>query len=166
MPDPSGSGTLGPAPGGPWSGTNIIMTSITSRKLKTTIAFVCSSFLVAIPAFAISLGDYSGLGSSAGAAGLRTNADLSVVIGRVIGALIGLLGIVFVVLLVYGGFIWMTAQGNEDKIKKAKSVITSAVVGLVVVFAAYAIASAVIEALSSATTEAPAATPATPPPGP
>ena len=137
------------------------MTRITTRKLKTAAAFICTSMLLALPALA-QLSDYSGLGATAGAAGLRTNANLSVVIGRIIGGLISLLGIVFVCLIVYGGFIWMTAQGSEEKIKKAKNIITSAVIGLVVVFAAYAIAQFVIDALSTATTEAPVATPAAP----
>lgn len=117
-------------------------------------AFMACAMLTAAPVGAYTtLQDQSGLTESAGAAGLRASeVNLSVIIGRIIGSLMTLLGIVFVVLLIYGGFTWMTAQGAEDKIKKAKGIISSAVIGLVVVFASYAIAQAVIEALTTATT--------------
>ena len=126
------------------------------RKIQIALSITGAALLIAIPALA-SFSDASGLTGSAGAAGLGsfgTNAPQF--IGRFVGALISLLGMVFVVLLVYGGFTWMTAQGSEEKIKKAKGIISSAVIGLVVVFASYAIAQAVIGAISSATTEAPA----------
>lgn len=132
----------------------------TTHKLRTALAFAAVSLLYAGPALA-QLSESTGLGATAGTAGLRTNTNISDIVGKFIGALITLLGIVFVVLFVYGGFVWMTAQGNEEKIKKAKNILTSAVVGLVIVFASYAIASAVIGALSTAVGEpaAPAAAP-------
>jgi Type IV secretion system pilin len=106
--------------------------------------------------------DDSGLTATAGEAGLRTDVtNPNRIIGGIVGSLSMLFGSIFLVLVMYGGIIWMTAQGNEEKIKKAKSVITSAVVGLVLVFSSYAIANVVIQALSSATSTAPA-----PEPGP
>lgn len=60
-------------------------------------------------------------------------------IGRIIGAGLSLVGIIFFVLLVYGGFLWMTARGNEAQVKEAKDLITAAVIGLIVVLSAYAI---------------------------
>lgn len=65
--------------------------------------------------------------------------SLSKLIGTVVSVLLGLLGIIFIVLIIVGGFQWMTAGGNEESIKKAKSRIFSAVIGLVIVLAAYAI---------------------------
>lgn len=102
-------------------------------------------------------GDMVGLTETAGEAGLsRLGASPEQIVGRLIGAGIGLLGTVFVALLIYGGIIWMTAQGNEDKVKKAKGIITSAVIGLVVVFSAYAIANFVVGAIATSFEEAPA----------
>lgn len=127
-----------------------------------TAAFMAWAMLIAAPVSAqfTTLQDQSGLTESAGAAGLRASeVNPSVIIGRIIGALISLLGIIFVVLLVYGGFTWMTAQGAEDKIKKAKGIISSAIIGLVVVFASYAISQAVISALVVATNGGGAAAP-------
>ena len=132
------------------------------KKIAATLMTAGIAFLMTSPALA-ALSDTSGLtatGSSAGFRGSDTN--LSTIIGRFIGALISLLGMVFVVLLVYGGFTWMTAQGSEEKIKKAKGIVSSAVIGLVVVFASYAIAQAVIGALATSISSTPTAPPAGP----
>ncbi len=124
----------------------------TSRRLGAALALGTGSLALANVALAqTTWSDLSGLTSTAGAAGLSsTGSSMEQIIGTFIGTLIGLLGIVFVVLLVYGGFIWMTAQGSEEKIKKAKSIISSAVIGLVVVTMAYAIASFVVGGLNTA----------------
>jgi len=52
-------------------------------------------------------------------------------------------------LVIYGGFLWMTARGNEQQVTKAKDLIISAVIGLVIVLAAYAITAYVGGALIS-----------------
>ncbi len=52
---------------------------------------------------------------------------------------LGLLGLVAVVLIVYGGLVWMTAAGNEDRIRKAKEILRGAVIGLVIVLLAWSI---------------------------
>ncbi len=127
------------------------------KKVAASLLTLGLSVFIAAPALA-SISDATGLTATAGAAGLgRADTDLPGIIGRFVGGLISLLGVVFVLLLVYGGFIWMTAQGSEEKIKKAKSIITSAVIGLVVVFASYAIAQAVIGALATSLASSPAA---------
>jgi len=64
---------------------------------------------------------------------------LSTVIGQVVGAALAFIGIVFFILIIYGGFTWMTARGNEQQVTKAKDLIVSAAIGLVIVLAAYAI---------------------------
>ena len=77
--------------------------------------------------------------------------QLTAFIGRIINVMLSVLGVIFFVLLVYGGFLWMTSQGNEDKVKKAKTLITDAVIGLIIILAAYAISSFVITSLVEAT---------------
>ncbi|HNX11265.1 MAG TPA: hypothetical protein PKI61_03935 [bacterium] len=54
------------------------------------------------------------------------------------GAL-SLLGVIFLILMIYGGISWMTAQGNDQKVSKAKDIIMNSITGLVIVAAAYAI---------------------------
>jgi hypothetical protein len=76
---------------------------------------------------------------------------LITLIARIINVLLSVLGVIFFVLVVYGGFLWMTSQGNEDRVKKAKTILTDSVIGLVILLAAYAISRFVIEALISAT---------------
>ena len=65
--------------------------------------------------------------------------QLPTMIATVIKAVLGLLGIIFIVLLVLAGFNWMTAAGDEEKVTKAKNTIMCAVIGLIIIIAAYAI---------------------------
>ncbi|MFA4845830.1 MAG: pilin [Patescibacteria group bacterium] len=86
------------------------------------------------------------VGSSIGTAG--TSATLPELIGNAINVLLSVLGIIFVVLVVYAGFLYLTAAGEDEKVKKAKKLLTQSVIGLVIIIAAYAISSYVIDALS------------------
>ena len=52
---------------------------------------------------------------------------------------LGFVGVVFLILMIVGGLMWMTAAGNDERVNKAKSLITNAVIGMVIVFSAYAI---------------------------
>jgi len=71
----------------------------------------------------------------------------------VIRVILGFLGIVAVIIILLGGFKWMTAGGNEDKVGEAKKLITAGIIGLVIILAAFAIATFVLNSLLSATTE-------------
>jgi len=64
---------------------------------------------------------------------------LSVIVGTVIQAFLGLLGVIFVVLIIYAGYNWMMAQGEEEKVIKAKDTLKRAVIGLAITIGAYAI---------------------------
>lgn len=57
----------------------------------------------------------------------------------VINIILGLLGIIFLGLAIYGGFLWMTAGGKIDQVKRSKDLLAQAVLGLTVVLLAYAI---------------------------
>jgi len=74
-----------------------------------------------------------------------------VTIARIINVFMGLLGIVAVVIILYGGFLWMTAAGNEDRVEKAKKLIVAGIIGLAIILSAYAIARFVVNSLVSAT---------------
>ena len=60
-------------------------------------------------------------------------------INNIINIALSLLGIIFVLLTIYGGIIFMTARGNEEQTQKAKSVIIQSIIGLIIVIGAYAI---------------------------
>jgi uncharacterized membrane protein len=86
------------------------------------------------------------------AAGIQTtNGGLTDIIGKLINIFLGFLGVIFLVLMLYAGFLWMTAQGEEAKVKKAKDMITQAVIGLIIVVAAFAISNFVLASLLNAT---------------
>lgn len=61
------------------------------------------------------------------------------IVGRVIGALLAFVGVLFFGLMIYGGLRWMLAQGDEGVVDKSKQTIIAAVTGLIIVLAAYAI---------------------------
>ena len=65
--------------------------------------------------------------------------DVPTAIGTVVGSVLAFLGIIFFILMIYGGFLWMFARGNEQDVAKAKDLIQSAIIGLIIVLAAYAI---------------------------
>jgi uncharacterized membrane protein YwzB len=81
-----------------------------------------------------------------------TDRDPRQIVGSIIQVALGLIGIILVVLILYAGFQWMTAAGNDDAIKSAKKTIAAAVVGLVVILMSYAITDFILEQLQLATT--------------
>jgi cytochrome bd-type quinol oxidase subunit 2 len=86
-----------------------------------------------------------------GVPGSSAQTNLGVTVARILNTVFGLLGIVFVVLIIYGGFLWMTSAGNESQVEKARKIMTQAVIGLAIVLMSYAIAKFVTEALYKAT---------------
>lgn len=73
--------------------------------------------------------------------------DIPTLVGAVIRAVLGLLGVICLCFIIYGGFLFLTSGGSEEQIKKAKGTISWAIVGTVIIFGAYAITYFVIEAL-------------------
>ena len=72
-------------------------------------------------------------------------------VGLILGQATIYLGVIFFLLVVYAGFLWMTASGAEAKVEKAKGILIAAVTGLVIVLAAYAIVNFVFGNLLSVT---------------
>ncbi|MBU1164520.1 pilin [Patescibacteria group bacterium] len=66
---------------------------------------------------------------------ISTNSP-DVVVGKVIGYMLTFLGVLFLVLIIYGGYLWMTASGNDDQIGKAKKIIIGAFIGFVIIILA------------------------------
>ncbi len=73
--------------------------------------------------------------------------DLATIVGIVIQAFLAILGVIFLVYMIYAGYNWMIAQGDEEKVTKAKETIQRAVIGLIVIIAAYAISAWVFDKL-------------------
>ena len=79
------------------------------------------------------------------------SADLGTSVAAAIKTVLALVGTVFLVLTIYAGILWMTAQGEEDKVTKAKDIIKASVIGLVIIMSAYAITYFVTSKLGGAT---------------
>lgn len=83
--------------------------------------------------------------------GLSSTVTIPELVSDIIRVVLGLLGIIFLSLIIYAGFMWMTAAGNDDHIAKAKKIMTAAIIGLAIVLAAYAITYFVIDQILEAT---------------
>lgn len=77
--------------------------------------------------------------------------DLRIIIARIIQIVFGVLGTILLVIILYAGWLWMTSQGEEEKIAEAKSIIKNATIGLAIMLSAFSIASFIISILSDAT---------------
>lgn len=79
--------------------------------------------------------------------------DLRITIAKIIRTAMSLLGIIAVLIILYGGFKWMTSGGSDEAVGDAKKIITAGIIGLIIILTAYAIASFVINSLVTATSQ-------------
>jgi len=77
----------------------------------------------------------------------QPNPTPQLLIGRIISAVLGLVGSLALLMFIYGGFTWMTAAGNSEKVEKGKNIIIWAVIGLAVIFTSYAVVKFVFTSL-------------------
>lgn len=122
------------------------MKKLTTKKLFAGAMTLGVLGLLAVPTIAGAAGDIPQMGDL----GLGTT-TLSELIKSIIQVILGFLGVIAVLIILWGGFVWMTAGGEPDKVDKAKKMIYSGIIGLVIIFAAYAIASFVFSQLQRIT---------------
>ncbi|MEK7189898.1 MAG: pilin [Patescibacteria group bacterium] len=130
---------------------------------KKILSFVLSLFVVslfALPVMAAPLdatpeqkvgGSNDVLGINYGGATGLGSKDVRTTVASIINVALGLLGIVAVVIILIGGFEWMTAGGNEEKTGEARNRIFAGIIGLAIILSAYALAQFVINSLQTAT---------------
>ncbi|MBI3290731.1 hypothetical protein HYZ76_00445 [Candidatus Falkowbacteria bacterium] len=98
-----------------------------------------------MPALALNVGleygTFTGLGTK----------DLREGVMAIINVLLGFLGIIAIIIILYGGFVWLMSGGSEEKVSQAKKIISAGIIGLIIIFVSFAIASFVIESLIQAT---------------
>lgn len=114
------------------------------RILATLLAFL-PSFANAKTSLRASVDQVAG---DTGAGLAKSN--LPSLAGELINGALGLLGVVLLILLVYGGYTWMMASGNEEEVTKAKNIIRDAIIGLIIIMAAGAITYFITSKLESA----------------
>lgn len=122
------------------------------RKLLVT-GMLSLSLFVPFAAHAVIAVSDTGLDATAGEAQYTTTdqgGNIAVFIGNyIIKPILGIVGLVFLVLTLYAGILWMTAAGNTDMIKKAKEILVNSIIGIVIIAAAYAITEAIFNALTT-----------------
>lgn len=91
-----------------------------------------------------------GADQAAQTAGIQTGSQPTVVgvVANIVSAGLTLIGVLFFILTIYGGVTWMMARGNEEYTKRALNTIIAAVIGLIIVIAAYAITQFVFTAIT------------------
>lgn len=116
--------------------------------LKKINAFYFALCLMLVPFATVTAGALDGAATNLGNVNKSGNAGATVplpsLIGGLISVLLGSLGIVFVIFIVQAGIMYMTAAGDPAKVDKAKKTIMQAVIGLIILVAAYSISSFVI----------------------
>ena len=85
------------------------------------------------------------------AVGLGQQTNVKSLTANLINIALGFLGIIAVIIIIYAGFKWMTAGGNEEQVGDAKKMLIQSIIGLAVIFSAWIIASFVIDRLGRAT---------------
>lgn len=131
------------------------------KKIITVVTVVVLGLLVLVNSLPVLAVDSSSLktandtaerfATNAGFEVGSTIATPEIVAGRIIGVVMGFLGVVFFILMVYGGWIWLLARGNDEKVTQAKDTIKHAIIGLLIVFAAYALSAFVVTSIVSIT---------------
>ncbi len=76
--------------------------------------------------------------------------DIRIIVARIIQVALGLLGIIFLIIIITAGYKWMTAAGNEEKVREAKDQLTRGVIGLVIILVAYSITIFVVDEIRKA----------------
>lgn len=128
------------------------------QKAKMIVRVCLFAFMlmfVALPVLAATLD--TGVDVVGGETGLG-NRDIRETTGAIINVALGFLGVITVVIVLIGGFKYMIAGGNEEKVDEAKAWILSGIIGLAIILSAYAITSFVVDKLISATAESGTAT--------
>ena len=128
-----------------------------TQKLMKKVAILSMALFILTSVFAFSLpvlasvdiwgGQYDAINQNIGLG----NKDPRVTVANVINVLLGFLGIIAVVIILIGGFKWMTAGGSEDKVGEAKKLITAGIIGLIIILASWSIATFLINTLWTAT---------------
>ncbi len=122
------------------------------KNLKLVIIFLFISMIFINTASQISALDMTNkLETLANKASFQKQPNLAETIGQIIKGALSLLGVIFMLLVIYGGFLWMTAAGNEEQITKAKNILKASIIGLIIVIGAYAIAFFVVNQIVTAT---------------
>ncbi|MFA6306520.1 MAG: hypothetical protein WCV70_01345 [Patescibacteria group bacterium] len=113
------------------------------KKYSKIILLVWLAIIIVLPQLVLAenaaLGKLQEVGATKGPYQVAGEFGLSVAIGTIISSALALVGSIFLILMIYAGYNWMTARGEEEKVSKAKDTINRAIIGIIIVVGAYAI---------------------------
>lgn len=123
---------------------SLLSLSFMQNRCKKIIFSFTAILFVLLPQVSLAQGLKDAFGTGSPLSDVKTKTgysdeDIGAISGRVINTALTIVGVVFLLLMVYAGYLWMTAQGEESKIDKAQNIIKGTVIGLVLVLSAYAI---------------------------
>ena len=119
-----------------------------SRRLRNSLVVAASLFAPLAARAQTAVDKLKTIGAKTG----QNIEDPRVVVAGIIQTFLGLIGVIFLILLVYAGVMYMTAGGEEEKVKKATTTIRRAIIGILIILCAYAISLFVVNAVLTATT--------------
>lgn len=115
--------------------------------IKQTFIILAISLILILPYFVFAQDDSTTMrgvlktiGDSAGymTSGV-SETSFAGFLGLIVSTFLSLLGIIFIGEIIYAGYNWMTARGEEEKVEKAKDTLRRSIIGLVIIVGAYAI---------------------------
>lgn len=123
---------------------------LSKNLLKKALLFCVPIIFILLFSANIVLGQDSsyGLNETAGVAGVTTNVTAPQFLGNIAGAALAIAGSIFLFLMVYGGVMILTSAGKSEQVNKGKDIIKWAIIGAIVLGAAYAITNLVFQAVS------------------
>lgn len=127
------------------------MIKINKKIIKFTSFFILLSFLISpVIVFGASVNDQlqAVMNNTDAYEGGADEDSLVIAIGKIINVVLSFLGIIFIVLIIYGGFMWMTAQGNETQVEKAKKILIRAIIGVIIILVSFVVTWFVMKTLS------------------
>jgi len=114
------------------------------RTIKLALNIFILTLLLILPYFVFAapnatLNTLEAVGVTSGGYAPATETSAAGIAGTVVSAFLSLLGVIFLILMLYSGYNWMIAHGDEQKVTKAKDTLRTSVIGLIIVLSAYAI---------------------------
>jgi hypothetical protein len=113
------------------------------KNLKHILILFCLIFILTLPYFVFASNNpaITGLTDIQAKSGFndasKEGGSIFSILGTVISIFLSLLGIIFIVLMIYGGYNWMIAAGDEAKVTKAKDTFKRAIIGLIITLCSY-----------------------------
>jgi hypothetical protein len=86
---------------------------------------------------------------------IGSGTDINVILGNAVKVAMGVVGSLALIAFVYGGFMWLTSSGSQDKVKQGSNTMLYAVIGLFIIFAGYAILNTVLSGITGAGSKSP-----------